>query len=158
MLSGHVSAPMPPQPKRPSLRLVVQSGGVIELACHSGQAWLTRVRRQQIAQLVTDLAVDAPAESRVTIDGHRATMVRLQGATIAYLITVYTIPAEHPVNRLSPRQREIAEFAIAGATAREIAATLDLAHDTVRDHIKAIYRRLGVASRVELATLLRSHT
>jgi DNA-binding CsgD family transcriptional regulator len=51
---------------------------------------------------------------------------------------------------LSPRQLEIAEYAAAGATAREIASTLGISPHTVRQHIKDAYRMLGVSSRVEL--------
>ncbi len=49
----------------------------------------------------------------------------------------------------------MAEYAIVGATCREIATQLGIREATVREYMKAIYRRLGVASRVELANLLR---
>jgi DNA-binding CsgD family transcriptional regulator len=63
-----------------------------------------------------------------------------------YLVFVH--PREN--FNLSPRQREIAEYAAAGATAREIAATLGISPHTVRQHLKDVYRTLGVSSRVEL--------
>lgn len=52
---------------------------------------------------------------------------------------------------LSPRQLEVARMAVVGATAREIAVALQISTNTVRDHLKAAYHRLGVANRVELA-------
>lgn len=55
---------------------------------------------------------------------------------------------------LSPRQREVCEFAAAGATVAEIGAATGLAMETVRSHLKASYHRLGVASRLELAEAL----
>ena len=52
---------------------------------------------------------------------------------------------------LSPRQLEVARLAVGGATAREIAVALQISTNTVRDHLKVAYHRLGVANRVELA-------
>ena len=60
----------------------------------------------------------------------------------------------HPTATLSPRQTEIAEYAASGATAPEIARHLGLRPDTVRKHIKAVYAKLGIASRLELKTVL----
>lgn len=55
---------------------------------------------------------------------------------------------------LSPTQRKVAEYAACGATAREIATTLGAAVETVRSHLKEVYRRLEVCSRLELAAAL----
>ena len=41
-----------------------------------------------------------------------------------------------------------------GATVPEIARHLSVAESTVKEHLRAIYERLGVASRVELASRL----
>lgn len=56
--------------------------------------------------------------------------------------------------RLTPRQREVAELASVGATAIQMAAHLSISPHTVRQHLKAVYRALGVANRVELAAAL----
>jgi DNA-binding NarL/FixJ family response regulator len=61
-----------------------------------------------------------------------------------------------PVEALSPRLRQVAEFAAAGATATEIGETLELSTHTVRGYLKDVYRRLGVANRVELSARLRA--
>ena len=63
-------------------------------------------------------------------------------------------PHLRPEWRLSRRQREIAEYVAAGATAREVAEHLGLSLHTVRHQIKAIYRELDVASRLELVDTL----
>ena len=59
-----------------------------------------------------------------------------------------------PIDALSPRQLQIAELTAEGKTHKEIAETLKLAPATVRNHIDAIYRKLGIGSRGELATQL----
>ncbi|WP_354670909.1 LuxR C-terminal-related transcriptional regulator [Actinomadura sp. DC4] len=52
---------------------------------------------------------------------------------------------------LTTQQREIARLAAEGATNREIAARLVLSHRTVDHHLRNVFVRLGIRSRVELA-------
>ncbi|MFB6373899.1 MAG: helix-turn-helix transcriptional regulator, partial [Bradymonadaceae bacterium] len=61
------------------------------------------------------------------------------------------LPILSPTAALTPRQREVAEYAAVGATADEIAETLEISPNTLRGHIRRIYRRLGTGSRAELA-------
>lgn len=137
--------------------LVVRGDGDVELASPAASAWVARTNR---AQLVTDAvaeceARDEPAATRV-IDGAMASLVRLDGRGAPWLVTLtaltpITLMAEAS---LSERQRAVAHSAAAGATAAEIARDLGISEETVRDHLKAVYRRLGVASRLELSQRL----
>ena len=52
---------------------------------------------------------------------------------------------------LSAREREIAELAAQGYAPLNIGAVLSISTGTVRNHLKSIYRKLNVSSRVELA-------
>ena len=52
---------------------------------------------------------------------------------------------------LTGREREVAELAAAGRSAREIAAALFVGERTVEGHLARAYARLGVRSKVELA-------
>jgi DNA-binding CsgD family transcriptional regulator len=56
--------------------------------------------------------------------------------------------------QLSPRERQITEMLVRGLPLTQIAATLWLSQHTIRDHIKAIYAKLGVRSRPELTAML----
>jgi DNA-binding CsgD family transcriptional regulator/GAF domain-containing protein len=56
---------------------------------------------------------------------------------------------------LSPREREVARLAMRGLHDAEIAERLVLSPHTVKHHLKGIYRKLGLRSRVELAGLAR---
>lgn len=50
---------------------------------------------------------------------------------------------------LTPREREVLALLVAGATNREIAALLHLSPHTVKDHVSALYRKLGARNRAE---------
>lgn len=51
--------------------------------------------------------------------------------------------------QLSQRQREILSFLQRGYSYDDIGTALDLSVNTVRSHVRAIYERLGAASKVE---------
>lgn len=55
---------------------------------------------------------------------------------------------------LSNTQIQVARRAADGATLREIARTMGRSPDTVRSHLREVYRRLDVSSRLELARAL----
>ena len=56
-----------------------------------------------------------------------------------------------PLTALTAREREIAELVAAGRTNREVAEQLVLSARTIEAHLRNIYGKLGVRSRVELA-------
>ncbi len=58
------------------------------------------------------------------------------------------------VDLLSPQQLRIARHVADGATNREVAARLFLSTRTVDHHLRNIYSRLGIRSRVELSRLV----
>lgn len=55
------------------------------------------------------------------------------------------------VESLTAREREVARLAAAGRSARQVADLLTISERTVESHIASVYRKLGVASRAELA-------
>ena len=59
------------------------------------------------------------------------------------------------VDQLTPREGEVLEQLQVGATNAEIAERLAIGVETVRTHARKIYRKLGIASRRELARLER---
>ena len=59
---------------------------------------------------------------------------------------------------LTPREREIVEMLIRGLPIADMASSLWLSPYTVRDHVKAVFAKLGVRSRPELnAKLFHEH-
>jgi DNA-binding NarL/FixJ family response regulator len=53
------------------------------------------------------------------------------------------------VENLTPRQREVLDQLLLGLSSKEIARALDVAEGTVKIHLAAIYRVLGVRTRAE---------
>lgn len=58
---------------------------------------------------------------------------------------------------LSPREWEVLDHLAAGASTAEVAETTGMAQATVRVHVAAILRKLGVSSRAEAIELARRH-
>lgn len=55
----------------------------------------------------------------------------------------------------TPRQRAVLDALLTGASTRKIARDLNLAEGTVKIHLAAIYRQLGVHSRAEVIAKLK---
>lgn len=60
------------------------------------------------------------------------------------------------VDALTPRELEIALLAAQGKRTGDIARQLSISPYTVETHLKNIYKKLGVTSRLELAHVLNS--
>lgn len=56
---------------------------------------------------------------------------------------------------LTPRQTDVLELLVAGKTNKEIARDLDLSESTVKIHVAALFRALGVRNRVEVVEAAR---
>lgn len=131
---------------------VFRSDGTAELSssvARSTPAWVPR--------LLSSCA--ATCESAVQLDDGPFRLIarRLLGhddEESRTLVVVHRRPS-HLVNaRLTQRQYEVGDLVAAGATVGEAARHLGITPNTVRAHLRTIYRILGVCSRVELARAL----
>lgn len=59
------------------------------------------------------------------------------------------------IDALTPREKQIAFLAAQGLTNRQIGAETGLSINTVSNHLKRVYAKLGVQSRTELAWRLQ---
>jgi two-component system nitrate/nitrite response regulator NarL len=64
---------------------------------------------------------------------------------------------ETPLSDLTPRELEILDHIAEGLSNKMIARALDITDGTVKLHVKAILRKLGVRSRVEAAVTAVKH-
>lgn len=87
-----------------------------------------------------------------------AVATRLQSLAFAASVTAESVvPLEHPgLESLSKREREVLERLVSGSRVSSIASELFISPNTVRNHLKSIYRKLDVSSQSELIDWVRS--
>jgi DNA-binding CsgD family transcriptional regulator len=138
--------------------LVFSPEGRLEHATEPVTDWLTEERRAFLGDFVA--CVDRGEQPATALDGASISVRRLVGERTMYLVNLAAerLPQRSVLARLSGRRREVAELAAAGATAKEVAEELGISPHTVRQHLKVVYRDLGVASRVDLARLVESES
>ena len=80
-------------------------------------------------------------------------------ATIAQIARRAAAPSNgHSADALTPREREIVGALSSGQRVGAIATRLGVSEHTVRNHLKAVYRKLDVHSQVELLSRWRSQS
>ena len=84
------------------------------------------------------------------------------GAIVGVLILAFAgaLPPSLPIGvepqpRLTPRQREVLELVAAGLSTSEIAKKLTLSTETVRNHLRSVFRELNVHTRPEAIAAAR---
>jgi DNA-binding CsgD family transcriptional regulator len=116
---------------------------------------LLRRDRADGGSLVTETSVPLAADREITLRC-RSTPVSDDGNVV---VTVMELSegddrlASVVEASLTARERQVAKLAIKGLRDAEIAERLALSPHTVKHHLKAIYRKLGVRSRVGLARI-----
>lgn len=66
-------------------------------------------------------------------------------------------PPDSPLDCLTPRERAVADLIAAGGWNKEIACRLTITEATVKAHLTAIFRKLGVTDRLQLGLFLARH-
>lgn len=64
-------------------------------------------------------------------------------------------PVPERRRRLTPRDREVVRLLLAGASYKDVAAGLGLSFMSAQSRVKAVYAKLGVHSKAELAEVFR---
>ena len=62
-----------------------------------------------------------------------------------------------PLERLTPREREIAGFISRGDSNKEIAIQVNVTQRTIKAHVTAIFQKLELSNRIQLALFIREH-
>ncbi|MET0449054.1 MAG: helix-turn-helix transcriptional regulator, partial [Aeromicrobium sp.] len=107
-----------------------------------------------------------PSRTRMTTTDGEIVFVQaevLEGPVVPSVIMTFEagtaatmVPLLMSLYGLTPRERDMAELLMSGRSVPDIARLLMLSIHTVRDHVKAIYAKLGVRSRPELTARLSS--
>lgn len=134
--------------------LVFDGGGRLISISKDASRWLRRPSTLDHIQGLVARAIDGQPPSRAFVRRAPLTLERLDGGGVLAIVEEGDHHRSGPREKLTDAQRRVADLAVAGATVKEIAAGLERSPETVRDHLKAIYDRLGIGSRVELGRVL----
>jgi DNA-binding NarL/FixJ family response regulator len=77
----------------------------------------------------------------------------LQRSFLLETLKESVLPAEHELDSLSAREQEVLELICKGKSNKEVAQTLYLSVRTIENHLRRIYKKLGVKSRTEAAII-----
>lgn len=119
--------------------------------------WLDRTKGE--AELLSSIRLfqrSRQAAAVVVMDFGEVRITRIRDSrSIRFLVELPLRTARSATEKLlSKTQIQVARRAAEGVTLQEIARAMNRSPDTVRSHLREIYRRLDVANRVELASAL----
>jgi two-component system, NarL family, nitrate/nitrite response regulator NarL len=77
-------------------------------------------------------------------------LAKRQVAEIAQEIGNAPLTLPRPVDTLTPREKTIISYLVQGWRNREIAERLEISEQTVKNHLRAAYDKVGVSDRLEL--------
>ena len=140
--------------------LVLDALGRVLFASLHAREWLSI---PGFGDRVADLVRAADRQrvgSSSTVGPDRVDLVRVhdEGGGVRYLAHVASTRRLRlaPAAVLTVAQQRVASLVVSGATLPEVSDMMERSAETVRSHLKAIYERLGVTSRAELARALES--
>ena len=173
-----LTAPAGTDPDEPGTVIVDRDLKLVTATSHAWR-WITRLGLEKpsdteplpgfiyamLARL--DNAAHPQQTAKVRLQAADGTWLLVRAAPLTgpqvdggYAITLQTAPAADltrvlmPAWNLSSREREVAALIIEGRSSDDIAAALFLSPYTVRDHVKAIFRKVGVHNRRHLTAAL----
>lgn len=121
-------------------------------------------RKSPIARIVAELEASGDDEAVRTLELPEGELLevflaRYDGALVGHLRVLEPGTSEHIAARcdeaaLTPRESAVARLAARGLSNSEIGRDLELATDTVKQHLRSIFGKARVSGRTELAAFL----
>lgn len=131
--------------------LLDRAGRPLATSADAPGHWKRTVDLEQLAEATTWLT--GAHRVRTLVHGYLVELRRLDGGETEQILACFSPVGVAPrpeLAALSPTQGRVVRFAAAGATTPEIARAMHRSAGTVRTHLREAYRRLDVASRLEL--------
>ena len=119
----------------------------------AGRALAAQNRRAPALDVLQRVAADAARGCAFSIRDAAAAELRSLGARLPRRDGA---GADGGAGALTTREREVAGLVAEGRSNKQVAAALFLSDRTVEYHLSAVFRKLGVRSRTELAATLSS--
>jgi DNA-binding NarL/FixJ family response regulator len=113
--------------------------------------------QMSVADYVAKPATDLPARCDAALARSQMRRALYQSAVATGATGPPPAPQPRPLalHRLSPRQVDVVALLGEGLSNQQLAERLGISLHTVKNHLKAIFRRLEVGSRLELVSRLR---
>ena len=119
----------------------------------AGRTLVAAGRRPQALEMLQRAAADAAQGSAFQIRDGAGAELRTLGVRLP-TAGRRGAPGANGESALSKREREIADLVAEGRSNKQVAAALFLSDRTVEYHLSAVYKKLGVRSRTQLAATL----
>jgi DNA-binding CsgD family transcriptional regulator len=148
----------------------VQPGGLVAPQTAPAERWLSQAGLGLVTAVNAAAAAaraqpaQAAASSRLVLDDGRVLSIHAaaltgRGGPVAVIVD-YARPAQVSAMLvdaygLTPRQRDVLGRILLGRSMTQVAHELGISEHTAQDHRKAIYQRMSVSSRSELAARLQ---
>ena len=107
-----------------------------------------------LVKKLKDGAAEVSSDRRYRVRGEswrwarqHATLRRIAGGESRYVVILVDVLGDddqHPLQRLSERERQVLELVVAGRTSKEIAARLHLAPSSVDTYRSRVMQKLGI--------------
>jgi DNA-binding CsgD family transcriptional regulator len=159
--------------------LVLDAAGHVEYTTGAADRWLAHMPAVTMAAelhpsilgvamqaraeaLAAAPGVESPAQARLRVDTgawlyiHAAALRDASGAPVRTAVMLepadrsQLLPLLTHVHGLTAREHAVTELLLNGTTTDCVAKRLGISRHTVRDHVKAIFAKVGVGSRAEL--------
>ncbi len=104
-------------------------------------------------ELIVRRAVDAMSSQTMRLLARRSPQGGVEGIVLPPSLPVAVLP-DDVSSRLTEREREVARLIAAGYRVRQVGERLYLSQNTVRNHLKNIFSKLGVSSQAALIALI----
>ncbi|MPY59573.1 helix-turn-helix transcriptional regulator [Streptomyces spongiae] len=158
---------------------VVDADGNVTGATPMASWWAERLREHHPSSWVDALVAGMAAQTRLCLRQPAAPAPVMHGPAArfgrwisaegqllnpggAVAVLVRAVPPRQLLGSLgswygiTARERQVIEYLLDGSAAKQIARHLDVSLHTVHDHLKSVYRKLGVSGRAELLTALNT--
>ena len=132
---------------------------VLVLTTYDDDEWVfDAIRAGAAGYLLKDTPrADLVKAVRGTVEGKTFVDPAVAGKMLGQLASQQTQPQSVITKDLSEREVDVLRLIARGYTNAEIAADLHLSEGTVRNHVSAIFAKLGVADRTQAAVIAMRH-